>query len=292
MNQSVNLPWTSFTGRMREIERVVRAMPDVGAPAFRLLTAITQGLNEGSGQYHCRDELMMIACGLKSRQSISSARSALARKKIIEFTPGRPGKATIYRLAISDDQLLDHLAMLTDQKLVAKMKADSSHPRRIGVKESRRKATKEVGPGEAAIDALRQEIATPNDLAGSRHHDAETKIGVKESRQSASRILDALLPEPTPSSPSTDAEIGSVVEQASEDWVTAEDRTRAETTVSKIIRSAASETGFSIEEAGRIIADELAGMKRSIAEFPGDSVQAARRIRTLLTEARDQNSAA
>jgi len=33
-------------------------------------------------------------------------------------------------------------------------------------------------------------------------------------------------------------------------------------------------------------------MKRSIAEFPGDSVQAARRIRTLLTEARDQNSAA
>lgn len=187
-------PWTTFTGKMREMEKVVRAMPHVGAPAFRLFSAVAQGINEESGRFNCSDEVMAVMCGVGTRQSVSNARSSLAEHNIIGFTPGRPGKNTVYWLAMSDDELMDQITLLKDRKVEARGKVEQDQPRRIGVKKSlRRKAVEKQG-----ADALRQETLTPIDDSASKNFDP-----------AASKNFDTLHPERTPYSSSTDAGLDS-----------------------------------------------------------------------------------
>lgn len=289
MSAGSNLPWSSFTGKMRELERVVRAMPDVGAPAFRLFSAITQGMNEEDGRFICRDEVMAVACGARRRQSLSSARAALAKKHLISFEPGRPGKATVYRIALSDDDLLDLIGALSDRKKEAKMLADRDQPRRIGVKKTVRKKGVEVGVGQAAIEG-----------AASRKADANSEIGVKGTVPTASRKPDTLHPQPTPSFSAYGAELDSVgpvsIERtapaAVPDCISQDDVRRGEEAVSSHLREACEKLGFTIGEGTSAIGDELQRMKIAVAEFPGDEVAAKRRIWRVLTRAREARDAA
>ncbi|MCP4562532.1 MAG: hypothetical protein GY873_39115 [Bosea sp.] len=283
-----NLPWTTWTGRMRELERVVRAMPDVTGTAFKLFTAVTQGVNEGTGEFHCRDEVMCITCGARRRQSLSEARAALASKRLLDFEPGRPGKATVYRLLASDNDIMDQLAILADRKVDAKMGADKDRPRRNRVRKSAQKRGREIGPGEAAIDAA------------SGNPDTKPEISVRKSGHPAYAKANTLLPEQTPFYLSTDGELHSVRASAGDngpsdsliEWPSKTDLDRGEKAISIHLAKASRDLGFTVADAVAEIGAELGQMKRAVAEFPGDEVAAARRIWSVLSQVKDRRDAA
>ncbi|OYW59627.1 MAG: hypothetical protein B7Z40_21290 [Bosea sp. 12-68-7] len=309
-----DLPWSTFTGRMREMERAVRAMADVNGTQFKLFTAVTQGMNEETGEFFCRDEVMCVTCGVNRRQSLSEARAALAKKRLIEFDPGRPGKATVYRLPMSDNVLLDHLASLTDDKIEARLLAEMDRSRRNGVRKSGRRK------GDA-VENSRPEKRTPN-VAVSGFADAKNDVGVRFGVPSASAKADTLLPQHTPqdsahankvstrgesenesppSEPVILATIGEVIDfidahpskptgRAGE--LSKSDLARGERVITDHIERASREAGLTVEEAAAVIGDELAKMKRAIAEFPGDEGRAGRRIRRLLRDAKAARDAA
>lgn len=187
-------PWTTFTGKMREMEKIVRAMPHVGAPAFRLFSAVAQGINEGSGFFKCSDEVMAVLCGVGTRQSVSNARSALAAHNLIGFTPGRPGKNTVYWMVLSDSELMDQIGLLNDRKVEARGKVEQDQPRRVGVKKSLRGKAIEKRDAEAP----RQETLTPIDHSASKNFDP-----------AASKNFDTLHLERTPYSSSIDTGLDS-----------------------------------------------------------------------------------
>lgn len=70
------------------------------------------------------------------------------------------------------------------------------------------------------------------------------------------------------------------------------DLDRGERVITGHIEQASREAGLTIEEATAAIGDELAKMKRAVAEFPGDEGRAVRRIRRLLRDADGARNAA
>ena len=155
-------PSKSFTGRLRDAEKVVRARSDVSSTEFRVFTAVLSGLNEASGTFDCSDEVMAVIAGFKQRQSLSAARAGLQRKRIIWFRAGRPGRLTRYGLSLSDNEVDDGIALLKDAKDEARAKLKRDGERRVGVKDRLRRQAAEHARADAADQALRKELATPN----------------------------------------------------------------------------------------------------------------------------------
>lgn len=155
-------PSKSFTGRMRDAEKVVRARSDVSSTEFRVFTAVLSGLNESNGTFDCSDEVLAVLAGFKQRQSLSVARAGLQRKRIIWFRAGRPGRLTRYGLALLDQDIDDGLALLKDAKDEARAKIRRDGDRRVGVKDRLREKALEHAQAEAAGHGRRKETATPN----------------------------------------------------------------------------------------------------------------------------------
>lgn len=171
-------PSRSFTGRMRDAEKVVRARSDVSSTEFRVFTAVLSGLNESSSTFDCSDEVLAVLAGFKQRQSLSAARAGLQRKRIIWFRAGRPGRLTRYGLALLDQDIDDGLALLKDAKEEARAKIRRDGERRVGVKDRLREKSLEHAQAEAAGYGRRKETATPNSSSacGSVYAAASTDV--------------------------------------------------------------------------------------------------------------------
>lgn len=173
-----NEPAKSFTGRIRDAEKIVRARADVSSTEFRVFTAVLSGLNESSRTFDCSDEVLAVIAGFKQRQSLSAARAGLQRKRIIWFRAGRPGRLTRYGLALVDQDIDDGLALLKDAKEEARAKIRRDGERRVGVNDRLREKSLEHAQAEAAGHGRRKETATPNSSSacGSVYAAASTDV--------------------------------------------------------------------------------------------------------------------
>lgn len=283
MSGAEDLPWSTFTGRMREMERAVRAMADVTGTQFKLFTAVTQGMNEETGEFYCQDEVMCVACGVRRRQSLSEARAALAEKRLIEFEPGRPGKATVYLLPMSDNTLLDLLASLGGGKIEARLAAAVDRPRRNGVRKS--------GRGEGGVMNNRRPEKRTQDGAASAKTDTKNDHGVRFGVPSASAKTDTLHPQHTPQDSAADNQVTSsthareeVLAPVSEFGVqvpshlTAEARLRGAEDINRYIARKAKAAGIGADEVDMALGDRLSRMALEIAIFPGDNLANFRKV--------------
>lgn len=151
----------THTGSIRDLEKVVRAMPEIGSSAFRVFTGIAAGLNEKSGQYFVTDEVLAVECGFRQRQSLWEARKQLKAAGLIDFESGHltKKKATIYWLTISAEDVRDRLALLLDRKEEARSKAKDDEPRRATV--SKRLRSSAVERSDDRKQTLTQESPGP-----------------------------------------------------------------------------------------------------------------------------------
>jgi hypothetical protein len=147
----------TFTGFLRDVERVVRADAAISSSAYRILAAILAGLNEKSGQYFVKDEVLAVDCGLKQRQSLWEARTKLKAAGVLGFKAGslEGKKATTYWLLISGQDVDDRLALLGDAKREARERAKSDEPRRTNVRERLR--SKRSAVADERKESLTQE---------------------------------------------------------------------------------------------------------------------------------------
>jgi hypothetical protein len=155
------LPWKNDHGRMRELERAVRGMPEINHGAKAFLAVICQGINAKTGRFSCSDEVMEERVGVKGRTSLYRYRVALHAAGIIDFEPGRPGRPdsaglkTSYQIVMTDDEIVAALADLKRREHDGEKRAAGDRGRRDAVGEKRLEKSRkpvEVGPGEATID--------------------------------------------------------------------------------------------------------------------------------------------
>jgi hypothetical protein len=125
MRNRGNLPWKTPHGRLRELARVVRGMPNVSRGAVAFLAVICQDIDLQTGKLSAGDAAIGAVCGSRSRRSPSRYRAELRAAGVITFVPGGAGEVTRYRLSLTDEQIVAGLERLEYLKAEGRQRAET-----------------------------------------------------------------------------------------------------------------------------------------------------------------------
>lgn len=146
--------WSSPHGRIGEIEKIVCSIDSLTDGAHRVFTAIIRRVNVETGEFFCGDEVMIRFARAGSRKSLFRYRKMLVDLGLLEIVPGRPGHVTLYRLAITDDEIAAGAAALDEMARDGRAEAAELRAARPAPEMMKKTPPTEVGIGERHLNIV------------------------------------------------------------------------------------------------------------------------------------------